>query len=59
MNYFYRKLFKMICKANSHGSKTVPVQYQSTRYNKLKLESSSWKLIQEIKELYQIQVCDE
>jgi len=25
----------MICKANNKGSKTVSVQYQSTRYNKL------------------------
>jgi len=31
----------MICKANSKGSKTIPVQYQSTRFNKLKPESSS------------------
>jgi len=33
----------MICKANNKGSKVVPVQYQSNRYNKLRPESSSWK----------------
>jgi len=33
----------MICKANNKGSKTVPAQYQLTRYNKLKPECSSWK----------------
>jgi len=31
----------MIYKANKKGSKIVPAQYQSTRYNKLKPECSS------------------
>jgi len=33
----------MICKTNNKGSKIVSVQYQSTRYHKLKSESNSWK----------------
>jgi len=33
----------MISNANNKVSKTVPVQYQSNRSNKLKPEISSWK----------------
>jgi len=33
----------VICKADNKGSKIVPVQYQSTRYNKLEPECNSWK----------------
>jgi len=43
MNNFYKKLLKMICKVTSKGSKPVPVQYQSNRYNQPKSETSSWK----------------
>ena len=41
MNNVYRKLFKMICKANNKSSKIVSAQYQSIRYNQLKPENSS------------------